>query len=94
MENNTDKINNIDEDIKILKNPQKMKLTQLIRTFKREGIENFVTVKKEHLENLLSELETYREKIIHLSEETIRDLYAIFRKDMNIYFKNKQYEKE
>lgn len=29
-----------------------------------------------------------------LSEETIRDLYAIFCKDMNIYFKNKQHEKE
>lgn len=29
-----------------------------------------------------------------LSEETIRYLYAIFCKDMNIYFKNKKYEVE
>lgn len=29
-----------------------------------------------------------------LSEETIRYLYDIFIKDMNGYFKNKQYEKE
>ena len=51
---------NKDEDIEILKNPHKMELTQLIRTFKREGIENFVTVRKENLENVLKELEELR----------------------------------
>lgn len=52
--------NNIDKDIETLKKRETMSLIQIIRTFKREGIENFAVVKLESLDNVLSELERYK----------------------------------
>jgi len=45
----------MEEDIKILEElkPEKIELTQLIRTFKREGIENFITIRREKFDKLI-----------------------------------------
>ena len=43
----------MEEDIKILGEYKKIELTSLLRTFKREGIENFIVVRRENLENLI-----------------------------------------
>lgn len=41
------------EDINILGEYENIELTTLLRTFKKEGIENFVVVRKNKLENLI-----------------------------------------
>ena len=51
---------NIDEDIEDLGlgKQQKIDLINLLRTFKKEGLGNFIVVRKEKFENLLSRLKT------------------------------------
>lgn len=44
------------EDIKILEEYRNIDITSLLRTFEREGIENFVVVRKENLENLIKRI--------------------------------------
>ena len=60
---------NIDKDIETLKKRETMSLNQIIRTFKREGIENFAVVKLESLDNVLSELKTYKKIAEKLADE-------------------------
>lgn len=55
---------NIEETITHLKNGKKMTICTLIRTFKKEGIENFVVTRKKYIETVLSELEK-KEAIIN-----------------------------
>lgn len=65
------------EAIDILHNGEKMNLTTLLRTFKREGIENFIVTKKEVIEPILNLIEKQqaeiekKDKVIHLMAEEI-----------------------
>ena len=49
------KENSIEEALKKLSTCKKIKMYELLRTFKREGIENFVTTRKEYVDVILSE---------------------------------------
>ena len=76
---------NIDKDIEEYFDIKKMPLQDIIRLFKREGIENFVIAKREKFEKVLSELEKYKNvtyfekledgKLYQIDKERADDLY-------------------
>ena len=47
--------NSIEEALKKLTTGKKMKMYELLRTFKREGIENFVITRKKYVDVILSD---------------------------------------
>ena len=49
------KENSIEEALKKLSTVKKIKIYELLRTFKREGIENFVTTRKKYIDVILSD---------------------------------------
>lgn len=49
------KENSIEEALKKLSTGKKIKIDKLLRTFKREGIENFVTTRKKYVDVILSD---------------------------------------
>lgn len=53
----------MEEDIMILGEYENINLISLLRTFKREGIENFIVVRREKLENLIKGYRELEEKI-------------------------------
>ena len=48
-------VEDIEEALEKLSNGKKIKLYELLRTFKREGIENFVTTRKKYVDVILSD---------------------------------------
>ena len=60
------------EDINILGEYENIELTTLLRTFKREGIENFVVVRKNNLENLIK---AYKELEEDLTSVYLKGVY-------------------
>lgn len=63
------------EDINILGEYENIELTTLLRTLKKEGIENFVVVRKNKLENLIKaykELEEENQQLEAIKDEAIR----------------------
>ena len=68
----------IEETITHLKNGKKMTICTLIRTFKKEGIENFVVTRKKYVETVLSELEKIVSKKQY--EKTKKTLKGIINK--------------
>ena len=49
------KENSIEEALEKLSNGKKIKMYELLRTFKREGIENFVITRKKYVDVILSD---------------------------------------
>lgn len=47
--------NSIEEALEKLSTGKKIKMYELLRTFKREGIENFVTTRKKYIDVILSD---------------------------------------
>lgn len=47
--------NSIEEALEKLSNGKKIKMYELLRTFKREGIENFVITRKKYVDVILSD---------------------------------------
>lgn len=63
------------KDINILGEYENIELTTLLRTLKKEGIENFVVVRKNKLENLIKaykELEEENQQLEAIKDEAIR----------------------
>lgn len=91
------------EDINILGEYEKIELTTLLRTFKKEGIENFVVVRKNKLENLIKaykelEEENKRLKASHIvthnkiSDEEKAKIFDVIDNSIDTYFeKSKPY---
>jgi hypothetical protein len=48
-------VEDIEEALEKLSTGKKIKLNELLRTFKREGIENFVTTRKKYIDVILSD---------------------------------------
>ena len=70
------KENSIEEALEKLSNGKKIKMYELLRTFKREGIENFVITRKKYVDVILSdykrvlkENEQLRTEVNSLKEE-------------------------
>lgn len=72
---------------------KKIPLQDIIRLFKREGIENFVIVKREKFENVLSELEKLKNENNTLIEQNARMSERHF-KDMGKLKELERYKKE
>ena len=63
------KENSIEEALKKLSTGKKIKLDKLLRTFKREGIENFVTTRKKYVDVILSDYKRVLKENEELKEE-------------------------
>ena len=61
--------NSIEEALKKLTTGKKMKMYELLRTFKREGIENFVITRKKYVDVILSDYKRVLKENEQLSTE-------------------------
>lgn len=83
--------NNGKKIIKKFENPQKIDLITLIRQFKKEGIENFIVLRKQHFDNIyeiIKENEELNKYTIHLTDEQYRKVIELAQNDI------KQQEKQ
>ena len=62
------------EAIEKLHNEKKQELISVLRTFRREGIENFVITRKEIIETILKALEQKDKEIQELKKYDIRNI--------------------
>ena len=72
-------VEDIEEALEKLSTGKKIKMYELLRTFKREGIENFVTTRKKYVDIILSDY-----KRVLKENELLRQ--------QNISYKNNIYE--
>ena len=63
------KENSIEEALKKLTTGKKMKMYELLRTFKKEGIENFVITRKKYVDVILSDYKRVLKENEQLSTE-------------------------
>lgn len=66
------KENSIEEALKKLTTGKKMKMYELLRTFKREGIENFVITRKKYVDVILSDYKRLQEEFKQVDHECDR----------------------
>ena len=59
---NDTNVGSIEEALEKLSTGKKIKLYELLRTFKREGIENFVTTRKKYVDVILSDYKRVLER--------------------------------
>ena len=67
--------NSIKEALEKLSTGKKIKMHELLRTFKREGIENFVTTRKKYIDVILSDYKRVlkeNEELKNKKEKTIK----------------------
>lgn len=67
--------NSIKEALEKLSTGKKIKMYELLRTFKREGIENFVTTRKKYIDVILSDYKRVlkeNEELKNKKEKTIK----------------------
>ena len=67
------KENSIEEALKKLSTGKKIKMYELLRTFKREGIENFVITRKKYVDVILSDYK----RVLKENEELKADNYEL-----------------
>lgn len=67
-----------------IQNGNKIGIYELIRTFKREGIENFITVRRKYIDIMINLIEKQSKEIEELKElnnETVTQIYIRISKD-------------
>ena len=67
------KENSIEEALEKLSNGKKIKMYELLRTFKREGIENFVITRKKYVDVILSDYKRVLKENEELKKFHIQD---------------------
>ena len=77
------KENSIEEALKKLSTVKKIKIYELLRTFKREGIEDFVTTRKKYIDVILSDYK----KVLQVNEKYKEFFDLMLRLDSD-YFMN------
>ena len=77
------KENSIEEALEKLSTVKKIKIYQLLRTFKREGIENFVTTRKKYIDIILSDYK----RVLQVNEKYKEFFDLMLRLDSD-YFMN------
>ena len=97
------KENSIEEALKKLSTGKKIKMVELLRTFKREGIENFVITRKKYVDVILSdykrvskENEQLRTEVNSLKEENeeYKNAVNVVNKEKADWIKAYQEEKD
>ena len=71
------KENSIEEALKKLSTGKKIKMYELLRTFKKEGIENFVITRKKYVDVILSDYKRVlkeNEELKNKKEKTIKKI--------------------
>lgn len=61
--------NSIEEALEKLSNGKKIKMYELLRTFKREGIENFVITRKKYVDVILSDYK----RVLEINEVLLKE---------------------
>ena len=72
-------VEDIEEALEKLSTGKKIKLNELLRTFKREGIENFVTTRKKYVDVILSDYK----RVLKENEKLKKDYYNVINKIEN-----------
>ena len=71
-------VEDIEEALEKLSTGKKIKLYELLRTFKREGIENFVTTRKKYVDVILSDYKRVLKENNRLEEQVEYDKTHIY----------------
>lgn len=77
------KENSVEEALEKLSTGKKIKMYELLRTFKREGIENFVTTRKKYIDVILSDYK----RVLQVNEKYKQFFDLMLRLDSD-YFMN------
>ena len=70
-------VEDIEEALEKLSTGKKIKMCELLRTFKREGIENFVTTRKKYVDVILSDYKRVLKENEELKQEKINNYKMI-----------------
>ena len=74
------KENSIEEALKKLSTGKKIKMYELLRTFKREGIENFVITRKKYVDVILSDYK----RVLKENEQLKNDIENMYDEEVVI----------
>ena len=72
-------VGDIEEVLKKFSTSKRIKMYELLRIFKREGIENFVTTRKKYIDVILSDYK----KVLEENEKLKKDYYNVINKIEN-----------
>ena len=75
------KENSIEESLGKLSNGKKIKMYELLRTFKREGIENFVITRKKYVDVILSDYK----RVLKENEQLRTEVNSLKKDISNMY---------
>lgn len=73
-------VEDIEEALEKLSTGKKIKLNELLRTFKREGIENFVTTRKKYVDVILSDYK----RVLKENEQLKNDIENMYDEEVVI----------
>ena len=79
--------NSIEEALEKLSTGKKIKMYELLRTFKREGIENFVTTRKKYVDVILSDYK----RVLEMNEVLLKENEKLKEENFNLQCIAKQY---
>ena len=83
-------VGDIEEVLKKFSTSKRIKMYELLRIFKREGIENFVTTRKKYIDVILSDYK----RVLEENEKLKKDYYNVINKIENkIYRFDYKFEK-
>lgn len=89
------KENSIEEALEKLSNGKKIKMYELLRTFKREGIENFVITRKKYVDVILSDYKRVlkeNEELKISNKEIDKECSRLEKKEVELINENEHYE--
>ena len=72
-------VGDIEEVLKKFSTSKRIKMYELLRIFKREGIENFVTTRKKYIDVILSDYK----RVLEENEKVKKDYYNVINKIEN-----------
>ena len=89
------KENSIEEALKKLSTGKKIKMYELLRTFKREGIENFVITRKKYVDVILSDYKKVlkeNEELTISNKEIDKECSRLEKKEIELINENEHYK--
>ena len=89
------KENSIEEALEKLSTGKKIKMYELLRTFKREGIENFVITRKKYVDVILSDYKRVlkeNEELKISNKEIDKECSRLEKKEVELINENEHYE--
>lgn len=87
--------NSIEEALKKLSNGKKIKMYELLRTLKKEGIENFVITRKKYVDVILSDYKRVlkeNEELTISNKEIDKECSRLEKKEVELINENEHYK--